>query len=156
VKTLDDLHTVIAFFEARTGRLYGFRFKDFADFKSSAPGTALSPADQQIAVGDGATTVFALSKTYVSGPANWVRVISKPVDGSVRVAVAGTELHSGFSCDATSGLVTFTTAPASGAAITAGYEFDCAVRFGTDALSVNLASFAAGEAPSIPLLEILL
>jgi uncharacterized protein (TIGR02217 family) len=30
VKTLDDLHAVIAFFEARLARLYGFRFKDFA------------------------------------------------------------------------------------------------------------------------------
>jgi uncharacterized protein (TIGR02217 family) len=37
VKTLDDLHSVIAFFEARLGRLYGFRFEDFADFKSCAP-----------------------------------------------------------------------------------------------------------------------
>jgi uncharacterized protein (TIGR02217 family) len=41
VKSLDDVHTVIAFFEARMGRLHGFRFKDFSDFKSCAPGTDL-------------------------------------------------------------------------------------------------------------------
>jgi uncharacterized protein (TIGR02217 family) len=156
IRSLDDLHAVIAFFEARLGRLYGFRFKDFSDWKSCAPGLALSPMDQQIAVGDGTTKVFPLIKTYASGPAGWTRKIQKPVEDTVRIAVAGSELVSGFFCDATSGLVSFTAAPANGAPITAGYEFDCAVRFDTDALSVNLAGFASGEAPSIPLMELLL
>ena len=38
VKSLDDLYAVIAFFEERRGRLYGFRWRDHADFKSCAPG----------------------------------------------------------------------------------------------------------------------
>lgn len=156
IRTLDDLSAVIAFFEARMGRLYGFRFKDFADFQSCAPGATPMPADQPIGIGDGSKTVFQLTKTYTSGPAGWTRTIQKPVDGTVRVAVAGTEMTSGFSCDATTGLVAFANAPASGAVITAGYQFDCAVRFDTDSLSINLASFAAGEAASIPLVEILL
>lgn len=156
VKTLDDLSGVIAFFEARLGRLYGFRFKDFADFKSCAPGGSLSPADQSIGTGDGATTTFQLTKTYVSGPASWIRKIAKPVDGTVRVAVAGVEQTTGITIDTTTGLITFASAPANGAAITAGYEFDCAVRFDTDQLSINLASFAAGEIPSIPIVEVLL
>jgi uncharacterized protein (TIGR02217 family) len=156
VKTLDDLSSVIAFFEARLGRLYGFRFKDFADFKSCAPGAGVSPADQSIGTGDGATTTFQLTKTYASGPANWVRKIAKPVDGTVRVAVAGVEQTAGITIDTTTGLITFASAPASGAAITAGYEFDCAARFDTDQLSINLASFAAGEIPSIPIVEVLL
>jgi uncharacterized protein (TIGR02217 family) len=156
VKTLDDLSGVIAFFEARLGRLYGFRFRDFADWKSCPPGAAFSPLDQVIGTGDGAATAFQLTKTYISGPASWVRKIAKPVDGTVRIAVAGVELTSGFSVDATTGLVTFATAPASGAAITAGYEFDTPVRFDTDSLSINLATFAAGEVPSIPIVEVLL
>ena len=154
VKTLDDLHSVIAFFEARLGRLYGFRFRDFADFKSCAPGAAVSPTDQPIGTGDGAATAFQLIKTYASGPASWVRRIVKPVDGTVRVAVAGVEQMSGITIDPTTGLVTFASAPASGAAITAGYEFDTPVRFDADLLSVNLASFAAGEIPSIPIVEV--
>jgi len=154
VKTLDDLSSVIAFFEACLGRLYGFRFKDFADFKSCAPGASVSPADQSIATGDGAATAFQLTKTYTSGPASWVRTIAKPVDGTVRVAVAGVEQTTGITIDTTTGLVTFDPAPASGAAITAGYEFDCAVRFDTDQLSINLASFAAGEILSIPIVEV--
>jgi len=156
VKTLDDLSSTIAFFEARLGRLYGFRFKDFADFKSCAPGASVSPLDQTIGTGDGATAEFQLIKTYISGPANWVRKIAKPVDGTVRVAVAGVEAMSGWSVDTTTGRVTFMSPPADGAAITAGYEFDCAVRLDTDALAINLASFAAGEIPSIPIVEVLL
>src|ERR1700759_5211164 len=46
VKTLDDLHAVIGFFEARLGRLYGFRLKDFSDFKSCPPGGDIQPTDQ--------------------------------------------------------------------------------------------------------------
>jgi uncharacterized protein (TIGR02217 family) len=154
VKTLDDLSSVVAFFEARFGRLYGFRFKDFADFKSCALGTSVSPLDQPIGTGDGAATIFQLTKTYTSGSASWVRTIAKPVVGTVRVAVASVEAITGWSVDATSGLITFDTPPASGAAITVGYEFDTPVRFDTDGLAINLASFAAGEIPSIPIIEV--
>jgi uncharacterized protein (TIGR02217 family) len=156
VRTLNDLYAVLEFFEARAGRLYGFRFKDFADFRSAAPGAALSPLDQAIGSGDGVTTVFALTKTYISGAGRWTRAIPKPVAGTVRVALAGTELTSGFSCDAATGLVTFDSAPGDGVAVTAGFEFDCPVRFDADALSINLASFQAGEMASIPLIEVLL
>ena len=154
VKTLNDLHAVIAFFEARMGRLHAFRFKDFADFKSCAPGAAPAPADQTIASGDGSTKSFQLVKTYTSGPASWTRVIKKPVVGTLRLALAGVEQASGWSVDTTTGIVSFATAPASGAAITAGFEFDVPVRFDTDSLSVNLANFQAGEVPSLPLIEV--
>lgn len=153
IKTLDDIHAVIAFFEARAGRLYGFRFKDFADFKSCAPQTATSPRDQVLGTGDGTTKNFALKKTYASGPTGWVRAIVKPVAGTVRVAVGGVET-SAFALDAATGVVTLTTAPATGAAVTAGFEFDVPVRFDTDALAINLAGFRTGEIPSIPLVEI--
>lgn len=153
IKTLDDIHAVIAFFEARLGRLYGFRFKDFADFKSCAPEAAITPRDQAIGTGDGTTRSFQLVKTYASGPASILRPIKKPVAGTLRLAVAEVET-SAFTLDTATGIVTFTTAPPSGAAITAGFEFDVPVRFDTDALSINLAGFRAGEIPSIPLIEI--
>jgi uncharacterized protein (TIGR02217 family) len=154
VKTLDDLYAVIAFFEARMGRLTGFRLKDFSDFKSCAPGGDIAATDQAIGTGDGATMAFPLAKTYTSGPSSWTRKIKKPVDGGVLVAVSGTLQTSGVSVDATTGIVTFTAAPASGAAITAGFEFDTPVRFDTDSLAINLANFEAGEIPSIPIIEI--
>jgi uncharacterized protein (TIGR02217 family) len=152
VKSLNDLHAVIAFFEARRGRLHGFRWKDGADFKSCAPLSAITPLDQALGTGDGRTKSFLLTKTYTSGPASWTRVIAKPVAGTVRVAVAGHE--TAVAVDTATGLVTFATPPASGVPITAGFAFDTPVRFDTDVLAINLESFIAGDIPAIPLVEI--
>jgi uncharacterized protein (TIGR02217 family) len=79
----------------------------------------------------------------------------KPVAGSVRVAVAGVELAAeAFAVDAASGRVSLMQAPAAGAAVTAGFEFDVPVRFDTDFLDIDLTAFRAGQIPSIPLVEI--
>jgi uncharacterized protein (TIGR02217 family) len=156
VKSLDDLHAVIAFFEARMGRLHGFRFKDFSDFKSAAPNTAVTPTDQTIGTGNGTMTSFALTKTYTSGPASWVRPIKKPVAGTVRFSLNGVEQLSGWSVDTATGIVTFAAAPGAGVSVGCGFEFDVPARFDTDALTVNLESFRAGEIAAIPIVEILL
>ena len=156
VRSLDELNAAIAFFEARLGRLYAFRFKDWTDFKSCAPGQTVSPNDQALGTGDGHTTAFQLVKTYASGPASWLRQIKKPVTDTVRIALAGSEMTSGFAVDSTSGSVTFAVPPASGVALSAGFEFDTPVRFDSDTLSVNLANFRAGDIPNIPLVEVLL
>ena len=155
VRSLDELNAAIAFFEARLGRLYAFRFKDWTDYKSCVPGQSVSPNDQTLGTGDGRTTVFQLVKSYVSGPASSLRQIKKPVAGSVRLALAGSEMTSGFTVDSTSGIVTVAIAPANGVALTAGFEFDTPVRFDSDTLSVNLANFHAGDIPNIPLVEVL-
>lgn len=155
VKTLDDLHAVLAFFEERRGRLYGFRWHDRVDFQSSAPGGAIAPDDQVLGQGDGTTRAFQLAKTYGAAFAPWRREVRKPVAGSVRVAVNGEELVGGWSLDTATGIVTLAAAPVDGAEITAGFAFDVPVRFDTDRLDINLTSFAAGDIPSIPLVEIL-
>jgi uncharacterized protein (TIGR02217 family) len=158
VRTLDALAAVIAFFEERRGRLYGFRWRDRLDNSSAAPGAAITPLDQAIGVGDGTTATFQLVKTYGSSFAPYLRPIVKPVAGSVRVAVAGTEVSAGvaFTSDATTGIVTFLAGhiPAAGAAVRAGFLFDVPVRFDTDYLEVDLSAFAAGVIPKIPLVEI--
>ncbi|MGE0182458.1 MAG: TIGR02217 family protein [Parvularculaceae bacterium] len=155
VKSMTDIEKVTAFFEARRGRLYGFRFRDPFDHQSSAYGKAATADDQLIGVGDGATLNFPLTKLYENGGASYLRRIAKPVAGTVRVAVDGVETAS-FTADETTGTVTFAVAPPAGAAITAGYLFDCPARFDTDALRINLAAFRAGDIPSIPLIEVLL
>ena len=158
VKSFEALSAVVAFFEERRGRLHGFRWRDRLDHSSAAPGVAAAPTDQAIGVGDGATAVFALAKTYGGIHAPYARPIVKPVEGSVRVAVDGIEAGEGvaFACDVTAGTVTFLPGhvPAVGAAVTAGFLFDVPVRFDTDYLEVDLAAFAAGVIPKIPLLEI--
>ena len=94
------------------------------------------------------TTRFALLKHYGTA----TRRITRPVPGSIRVAVAGSETSS-FSL-APGGWIDLDSAPGEGAAVTAGYLFDVAVRFAEDRLSVSRATFLAGEAPSVPLIEV--
>ena len=158
VKSLDDLHAVIAFFEERRGRLHGFRWKDHADWKSCAPGATPAGIDQSIGTGDGSRAQFPLLKRYGSLYAPYDRPITKPVAGTLKVAVAGSPRTAGtdFDVDATTGLVTFRTAqiPVAGATITAGFEFDVPVRFDTDKLEINVSGFRHGAIPAIPIVEI--
>jgi uncharacterized protein (TIGR02217 family) len=158
VRSLDDLHALLAFFEERRGKLYGFRWRDRADWKSCEPGETPDASDQGIGVGDGVNATFWLSKRYGVSNAPYVRAIAKPVESTVRVAVGGDEQAVGvdFSVDAATGVVTFLPGhiPADEAVVTAGFEFDVPVRFDTDRIDVNLSSFEAGDVPSIPIVEI--
>ena len=158
VKSFEALAAVVASFEERRGRLHGFRWRDRLDHSSAAPGGAVTPFDQEIGTGDGATTAFQLVKRYGSVHAPYVRPIVKPAPASVRVMVGEIEAQEGesFSCDATTGIVTFLSGylPPQNAAITAGFLFDVPVRFDTDYLEVDYSAFAAGAIPKIPLVEI--
>jgi uncharacterized protein (TIGR02217 family) len=155
LRSLDDLHAVIAFFEARMGRLHGFRWRDWADHKSCRPSEDPAPGDCALGEGDGTRRSFPLAKTYISGGESYRRPIAKPVGGSVRVAIDGAELAAeSFTVDATTGLVTLGVAPAPGETVSAGFLFDVPVRFDTDRIEVNLAAFEAGAIPSIPIVEI--
>lgn len=153
VRSLDDLAEVIAFFEARRGQLYGFRWKDWTDFKSCRPSQTLSPLDQRLGVGDGARREFALVKVYASGGAEYARPIAKPVQGTVVVALDGVATEA-VSVDHATGVLRFQEAPAEGVAVTAGFEFDVPARFDMDRIATSLAGFAAGEVPSIPVVEV--
>jgi uncharacterized protein (TIGR02217 family) len=154
IRRADDLAAVVAFFEARNGRLFGFRYKDWADYKSSLPSQAITGTDQQIGIGTGSLKTFQLSKRYISGAQTWSRTIAKPVAGTVRITLGVVEQMSGWTLDATSGVVTFTTAPGSGVIVRAGFEFDVPVRFDADMLDVTLDIERLGSITSIPLLEV--
>ena len=130
LRSLDDMAALTEFFEARRGRLHGFRLRDFADFRSGAPGAAVTPLDQAIGTGDGERRTFQLCKAY----GDHRRLIAKPVEGSVRVTLA--------------------TAPPQGAAVTAGFAFDVPVRFDADRMEVTLESFGAGRMVAMPLIEV--
>lgn len=152
VRDRDDLHQLLAFFEARRGQLHGFRFRDPLDHKSCLPSHTLQATDQLLGTGDGATTVFGLCKHYASGGEDWVRRICKPVAGSVVVAVDG--VPGAASVDSTTGEITLLSAPSFGAQVTAGFVFECAVRFDTDRLELSLEFMTAGAALSVPLVEL--
>ena len=154
IRRADDLAAVVAFFEARNGRLHGFRYKDWADYKSCLPSQAITATDQQIGTGTGSQQTFQLAKRYASGAQTWVRTITKPVAGTVRVALSMVEQMSGWTVDTTTGVVTFTTAPTNGVIVRAGFEFDVPVRFDSDTLDVTLDFERLGSITTIPLLEI--
>jgi uncharacterized protein (TIGR02217 family) len=155
IRSLDDLAEVIAFFEARHGRLYGFRWKDWADHRSCRPSAQPAASDQLLGTGDGQGRVFRLRKAYRSGSQQYIRPVTKPVAGTVRIAIAGVALPAAaFTMDAANGTVTLAAAPLTGADVTAGFEFDVPVRFDTDLISASLASLTAGEIPSIPVVEV--
>lgn len=154
IRRADDLAAVVAFFEARNGRLHGFRFKDWADHKSCLPSQVPGPTDQVVGTGDGSQTVFQLVKSYASGAQSWTRVIAKPVADTVRVALDGIEQGNGWAVDPTTGLLGFAAEPSNGVTITAGFEFDVPVRFDSDLLDVTLDVERLGSITSIPLLEI--
>lgn len=156
LRSLDDVETLIAFFEARQGQLIGFRWKDWSDYKSSIPSREIDAEDQLIAVGDEITSTVPLIKSYRSGTVTYARPISKPVRGSVTISIAGVAQQEGvdFSVDFDTGLVSFPHPPDIGAEIRAGYEFDVPVRFDTDAILTSVSNFQAGEVPNVPVVEV--
>ncbi len=155
LRSLDDVEALIAFFEARGGMLHGFRWKDWADYKSSPPSQPVGPVDQVLGAGDGVSRSFQLRKTYASGGFSALRVITMPVLTTVRVALGGVEQPQALAWSlAAEGIITFTDAPAPGAEVTAGFEFDVPVRFDTDLIQVSVASFQAGEVPKVPVVEV--
>lgn len=178
IKTQEELDQVLAFFYARKGKKHGFRFKDWTDFKSCPATKKISPTDQVIGIGDGSTRTFQLTKTYSSGGVDFVRKITKPVPGTVRIAIGGVELLKGWSVDTTTGIVTIDSAPylngeyllidfvgdeyffakndppVAGSVITAGFEFDVPVRFDTDECMTMIEDLHAYSWGQIPLVEL--
>ena len=145
----EDLHLLLSFFRARRGAAVAFRFEDPLDHGSHGMTGMPGPADQPIGTGDGVRTEFALVKLYGAQE----RRITRPVAGTVRVSVGGAERSGGWVLEA-GGVVAFEEAPAAGEAVEAGFRFDVPVRFAEDRLGISLATFRAGEVPSVPLVEV--
>jgi len=143
LKSREQVIELLEFYEARFGPLYGFRFHDPLDYE----------ADNEIAIGNGMRKEFQLTKHYGTSPHTYSRPITKPVGGSVRVFVDGVE--SAVSIEYLRGVISFSTAPDEGAIISAQFEFDVSVRFGSDTLDIVLDDFGATQIEDIPLIEIL-
>ncbi len=156
MRSLDDIETLISFFEARRGQMFGFRWKDWSDFKSGPGSAEVACDDQLIAVADGHARIFSLIKTYRSGDFSYARPIAKPVPGSVCVAVDQVELREAedFEVDTVTGKIRLFETPAETMRITAGFEFDVPVRFDTDRIQSSVATFQAGDVPNVPVVEV--
>lgn len=154
IRGVSHLHSVLDFWEARRGRLYGFRWKDWLDYKSSVGRADPVDTDQVLDTGDGVNKTFQLVKRYSNGGEEYVRPIKKPVIGSVVVALDSVSQASGWSLDSTTGIITFTTAPGGGVVVSAGFEFDVPVRFSDDEIQLSADAFEAGSIPAINVTEI--
>ena len=143
LKSESQATDLLQFFEARYGPLHGFRFRDPLD----------NQAEEQLAIGDGAQDIFVLIKSYGAAPYVYQRRITKPVSGTVRVFVDAVE--TAVSVDHSQGLILFDTPPGDGAIISAQFEFDVPVRFGSESLDIALDDFGAAQIQDIPLIEIL-
>lgn len=149
VRSDEELGVLLAFFRARHGPARGFRLRDPFDHSSNGMTGAPGIGDQLLGTGDGKRARFALRKLYGAQE----RRITRPLAETVRVSVNGVQttawhLEKG-------GFVVFDgPAPRAGAEVRAGFLFDVPVRFAEDRLDINGIAFAAGEAPSVPLIEV--
>jgi uncharacterized protein (TIGR02217 family) len=138
VRSEADIAALLGFFRARMGPARGFRLRDPFDWQG---------VDEAIGTGDGATASFQLVRHYGAV----TRRITRPVAETVQVFVAGDLVPATLG---EGGVVTLAEAPADGAAVTARFVFDVAVRFAEDRLSVSRATFLAGVVASVPLVEV--
>lgn len=140
----DKLDTLIEFFRVVRGPLYGFRFKDWTDYQATG---------QTLSAIEGSSTEFQLSKTYGYGGESVTRDIKKPVSGTVVVYDNGAQQGSGWSVDTTTGIITFSSAPAG--PVTADFEFDVPARFETEALEASVTILTVGRWDGIRIIELI-
>lgn len=151
-----ELAILIAFFRARRGAARGFRLSDPFDFSSNAMIGTPTMLDQKLGTGNGLAASFQLVKNYgVGGDGGGdpqIRPITRPRADTLTISIDGAAT-SGWTLEQ-GGWVIFDDAPPEGSVIRAGFLFDVPVRFAEDRLDITGAAFAAGEAPSVPLIEI--
>lgn len=145
LKSKADMDALQAFFRARFGKAYGFRFKDWSDYQA---------VGQTLGTGNGSLTAFQLNKTYTSGGNSYVREIKKPVSGTVKIYLNSVLQGSGYSVDHTTGVITFSSAPGAGVIVSSDFDFDVPVRFDTDTLAVRADGPGFFVWDAIPIVEI--
>jgi uncharacterized protein (TIGR02217 family) len=151
IRSETELCELVAFFRARRGPARGFRITDPFDHSSNGMIGVPTMLDQLIGVGDGTRADFQLIKTYGSHEPQ-VRPITRPRPETLLVSVGGVA-STAWTLSET-GTLRFITAPPQSAEVRAGFLFDVPVRFAEDRLDVSAVNFAAGEVPSIPLIEL--
>lgn len=124
---------VYAMWRASRGGLYAFRFRDW-DPKNN------TLTDEVIGTGDGTTTAFQITQTHTIGGVSSVRNITRPV-AAFTVKKDGVVQGSGYSIDYSTGILTFTAAPALDVEISVSGTYDIPVRFDLTFEATGMASF---------------
>ena len=154
-KTQAELDQLLAFFYARMGRAYSFRFKDWMDFRARMdPAESLPLLYTTTGTMPGSTQ---LEKHYDSGGFIYTREIQRPVAETVSLYGDGTLIDpSHYSLDSSTGLIIWneTYSPGPGVRITWDGEFDIPARFDTDRFESDIVSFHRYHWDGIPIIEV--
>jgi len=152
VRRPNEAYEILELYYAAMGRLRGFRFKDWTDYRSGPPATPPAATDQALGTGDGVQVSFPLVKRYSFGASHFDRRITRPRAGIV-VALDGLVVGAGVTVNLETGVVTFAAPPAPGAVLTWGGAFDVPVRFDCALSQVEMSGPISGI-PSIFLKEL--
>lgn len=146
-KNQNEINELICFFRNVKGNLYGFRFKDFLDYKV---------INQIIGIGDGVNNNFQLIKSYnINSEININRKILKPKFATVKIFINNIEINSGFEINYTNGQIIFIKPPLNNEVISTNFEFDTPVRFKNKELEISILSNNLREIKNLELIEII-
>lgn len=154
IRNINDMHEILAFFEARLGRLYGFRWKDWVDYKSCPPNQETSYSDQNTGIPASLAEIRQITKQYSSGPTTYTRGITKPIASTITAKYAGVDVSGDLLVDETSGQFRLLRPFIPGEAIFLGFEFDVPVRFVNDHIDISVEQFNAGSLPQLNVIEV--
>lgn len=133
-----------SFFRARLGRLYCFRFKDFADYEVK---------DELIAEYPNSETTFTFKKTYSNGDFKYSRDITKPIFSSLRVYINSNLIEVKINVEKVS--FEILKPLERGEKLYINFEYDVNVRFCTDNFSYNCLNDGSFEIDNLEFLEVL-
>lgn len=151
ITTLSDYKSVRDFHWIAKGKGNYFRFKDLTDYKTADTVThtdcELVDANGAVDVGDGSTTEFYLAKKYTVGSSTIYRPITLPVESTVKIGIDSVlqTVTTDYTVDATTGKITFTSAPLLNEVLTGGCEFDVPCRFNDDFLPGEIVNKSGDE-----------
>lgn len=165
LKTPEQVEVLIDFFSNRRGKAYGFRYKDWTDYR--LPRWRDTPGDMAglpvFMTTNGSTSTFQLTKIYADAGGTYTRIITKPVNVAIctpgcfplQLLDNGTPTMD-FTVDTTTGIVTLgdTLKATTGHVIAGACEFDVPCRFDTDDQKVSITTPEILAWPGIPVVEI--
>lgn len=162
VKTQAQMNALIAFFHRHYGRAISFLYKDWDDYQAitldSAGGTASDGILGTTGLGNGSTTAFQMHKRYVVVGDTTLRKITRVSAATIQIYLGGVLQSSGYTLNASTGMVTFTVAPGNGVSVTWRGDFYVPVRFDSDTLQLDAMDRAGATGAlilnsAIPIIE---
>ncbi len=127
----EEYEEIISFFNARRGKAYSFRLKDYFDYEVY---------NQVIGIGggDNNSKKYQLIKQYIDPVNSFSRVISLPVKDTIKVIThSGDEIKINSNHD--NGEITIEESIKEGEFLVASFQFDVKVRFNNDFLNFRIS-----------------